>query len=469
MPPSQGAMHAKPGSSPSKKTGNGKIIFRIVICALILALGAVAMVVLSKMKKRPPESPRVERPLRVEAVRVVPGTARVYLAGLGRAKPLDQVVISAEVSGKVVEIHPGLEPGQVIPKGDLLFEIDPRDYLAAVREAEASVAQAQASLKQLRMKQRTDRVRLKRARRNMELARREYERTRRLFEQDQVGTRSAVEKTERAYNSARDLVDQLSLTVKLYPQRIQEAESALSAARARLARARTALERCRVKAPFEGRVVSASVEKDQFVSASQPLLTLADDSVLEIQVSLNSDEVAQWLTFLPGSHQNKGAWFPPIARVPCEIRSTQGGGNMWQGTLHRVVGFHEKTRTVTVAVRVTAQQARASSPDRLPLVAGMFCSVRIPGKTLENVVVLPRHAVSFENTVYRVVNGRLKTTPVQVARIETDTVYITGGLSAGDTVITTRLVAPLENSLVEVCNIPGDRRKSPKPDVNMGS
>jgi len=463
-------MHAKPDSSPLKKTRNGKIIFRIVICALILALGAGTMAGLSRMKKRPPESRRVERPLRVEAVRVVPRAVRVYLAGLGRARPLDQVVISAEVSGKVVRIHPELKPGQVISEGDLLFEIDPRDYLAVVREAEASVAQAEASLKQLRMQQRTNQVRLKTARRNMELARREYERIRHLFEQDQVGTRSAVEQAERAYNSARDLVDQLSLTVELYPARTQEVESALTAAQARLARARTSLERCRVKAPFEGRVVSVSVEKDQFVSPGQPLLTLADDSVLEIQVSLDGDELAQWLTFLPDSHQNTGAWFPPLARVPCEIRSTQGGGgNVWQGTLHRVVAFQKKTRTVTVAVRVTAEQARTSSPEGLLLVAGMFCSVRIPGRILQNAVVLPRQAVSFENTVYRVVDGRLKTTPVQVARTETDTVYVTGGLSAGDIVITTRLVAPLENSLVEVSNLPSDRRKSPKPDVNMGS
>jgi len=87
----------------------------------------------------------------------------------------------------------------------------------------------------------------------------------------------------------------------------------------------------------------------------------------------------------------------------------------------------------------------------LPLVEGMFCTVRIPGKQLKNVVRLPRWAVTFDNTVY-IVNGenRLKTIPVTVARTEGETIYVSAGLNPGDTVITTRLIDPLENALLEV-------------------
>jgi multidrug efflux pump subunit AcrA (membrane-fusion protein) len=76
--------------------------------------------------------------------------------------------------------------------------------------------------------------------------------------------------------------------------------------------------------------------------------------------------------------------------------------------------------------------------------------VEIPGKSLKNVVKLPRWAVSYENTVYMSVDGRLKTVPVEVARLDSDNAYISGGINPGDLVVTTRLVSPLENSLLTI-------------------
>jgi len=80
----------------------------------------------------------------------------------------------------------------------------------------------------------------------------------------------------------------------------------------------------------------------------------------------------------------------------------------------------------------------------------MFCRVIIPGLVLDNVVVLPRHAVSFENTVYVAVADRLQTRSVKVVRQEQEQAVIAGGLRQGEIVITTRLENPLENTLLSV-------------------
>jgi len=82
----------------------------------------------------------------------------------------------------------------------------------------------------------------------------------------------------------------------------------------------------------------------------------------------------------------------------------------------------------------------------------MFCSVKIPGRNLNNVFKLPRQAVSFENTVYLAVDNRLKTVPVKVARIEGESAYVADGLNVGDMVIITRIIDPLENTLLEITN-----------------
>ena len=63
---------------------------------------------------------------------------------------------------------------------------------------------------------------------------------------------------------------------------------------------------------------------------------------------------------------------------------------------------------------------------------------------------LPRQAVTFENNVYLANDQqRLKTSTVTVDRIEGEYVYVSQGLQPGDTVITTRLIDPLENALLE--------------------
>jgi hypothetical protein len=63
---------------------------------------------------------------------------------------------------------------------------------------------------------------------------------------------------------------------------------------------------------------------------------------------------------------------------------------------------------------------------------------------------VPRWAVSFDQTVYAVSNNRLKTVPVQVAYSSGEDAYIAEGLAQGDVVIVTRLIDPLENTLVEL-------------------
>jgi hypothetical protein len=145
------------------------------------------------------------------------------------------------------------------------------------------------------------------------------------------------------------------------------------------------------------------------------------------------------------------AWFAGLKPVTCKIRWTEDPqAHAWEGKLDRIVRFDQQTRTLTVAVRLEATEALSKDSRRLPLVEGMFCSVEIPGRTLKQVIRLPRWAVSFENTAYISNDGRLKTVNVNVARIEDEYVFVAGGISAGDLVVITRLVNPLENTLLDV-------------------
>jgi len=430
------------------------VIWRIVVCAAILGLGLLGMRTLASMRTPPKEAQPAERVLKVEAVRVAPEDVPVFMTGYGDVQPLDEVRISSEVSGRIVSVHPRLEVGEILPEGEVLFVVDPRNYEAAVQEARANVSQLEAGIARLEKQLDLDRARLKTLERSRELARAEYERQLKLFQEHKVAARSRVDSAESAYNAASDQADQMAQMVALYPLQIREAGSRLDAARAGLDLARANLDRCTVRAPFRGRVKAVSLETGQFISPGQNVLTLADDSILEIHVSLDSRDARRWLLFQRPAEANDLAWFGGLANERVRIQWTEDLENhVWQGNLHRVVEFDRRTRTLTVAIRIPAAEALSRGNGDLPLVEGMFCKVDIPGKPLQNVMRLPRWAVSMNGTVYVARDGRLKTVDVTLARIQGDEALISGGLEPGDLVITTRLTDPLENSLLEITNL----------------
>lgn len=430
------------------------VAIRIVVCIVILMIGWLGMNGLASLKKPPAEAKTEERAVKVQVQTVQPSNYPVIITGYGEARSLTVVSVAPEVSGRVIHTNDALKVGRIIPKGEVLFRIDPADYEAGLKEAEAGVTQWQNTVARLKKQFEIDSQRLKTLKRNAELAQTEFERVKRLYSSDRVGTRSGVDQAERAYNSALDQADQMAQAVSLYPLQIREAESSLASAGARLSIAETNLARCTVKAPFNARIKSVSIEAGQFVSPGQNVLSLADDSMLEIQVPLASRESRRWLIFDDSIRdQPATAWFSGLKPVDCTIRWTEDkAGSAWSGVLNRVVRFDQQTRTLTVAVRVSAEAAAGNrNPGGLPLVEGMFCAVEIPGRTMRQVFRLPRQAVSFENKVYMAnAEGRLKTVDVTVERIEGEFAFVGQGLNPGDVVITTRLIDPLENVLLDI-------------------
>jgi len=415
-------MELKPKAKLSKPALN--MVTSIGICTLVLLVGVVGLATLASLKTPPTEVKNGERPLQVEVLQGEPEDIPVFITGYGEVKALKVVPIAPEVAGKIVKVHPRLDAGETIPKNDVLFKIDPKDYLTVYK---------------------TSKARLKILKRSYELAQKEYERIRTLFEKDSIGTLAGVEAAESAMLSTADLINQVT-------QVLETAE--------------INLERCEVRAQFNGRVKEVSVEEGQYVSPGQNIITLVDDSILEIQVPLDSRDAREWLRFNGQKINPKSAWFSGLTQVPCQIRWTEDNqGQTWEGQLQRVVKFDQQTRTLTVAIWIYAENATKTQPESLPLVEGMFCSVKIPGRTLQNAFRLPRQAVSFENTVYIAVGNRLKTIPVTVARIEGQNAYVVEGLNAGDNIIITRLIDPLENALLKITNNTHPKKAETKEGV----
>ncbi|RUM45401.1 MAG: hypothetical protein DSY80_03370 [Desulfocapsa sp.] len=388
------------------KIDKAAILIRVIACIAILALGFIGFKVLKGKKKPPSQTIQKERALKVEARTVSFTELPVLLEAYGQLRSIRMVEIAAEVAGSVVEVHPRLQTGEVIAAGELLFAIDDRDY---------------------RTEYESNKTRLEILRRDKALSAKELTRVQTLFEKSNVGTRAGVEKAEQAANNSADRFAQ-----------VQQA----------MTRAAIKLERCRVVAPFTCRITGKKIEKGQYVAPGKIVLSIADDSVLELEVPLDSGDAFHWLQFKEENTRSE-AWFADPKPVQCTVSWTEDAAVNAVATLDRVSLFDEKTRTVKIVLRIDAKQFSQQNKT-MPLVSGMFCRAQIPGASMRQVVELPRWAVSFKNTVYVVREKRLHTVPVTVMRVQDNKSYISEGLAAGDLVITTRLVDPLERSLVQI-------------------
>src|SRR5204863_9177119 len=96
---------------------------------------------------RAPQGGRVQSggPRPVGTAAVEKGDMPVILTGLGTVTPLAMVTVKTQINGQLIEV--AFREGQMVNKGDLLAQIDPRPYQVALAQAEGQLAKDQAVLK----------------------------------------------------------------------------------------------------------------------------------------------------------------------------------------------------------------------------------------------------------------------------------------------------------------------------------
>jgi membrane fusion protein (multidrug efflux system) len=197
----------------------------------------------------------------------------------------DNTIISPKVAGYVSELL--VTDNQVVKAGDLLLRIDPRDYRAAVNQAEADVASAEADIRnvdaQITLQQSVidqSRADVAAAEANLAFSRQEYARYQALA-QSGAGT------VQRAQRAAADLRDKtaalehdraaLDAAVKqmgvLRTQR-GKAEATLQRSRAALEQARLNLEYTAITPPIDGAVGDRLARLGQYVQPGTQLMMI---------------------------------------------------------------------------------------------------------------------------------------------------------------------------------------------------
>lgn len=373
----------------------------------LVILGAAVAAFMFLGSQKPPPRRAVEAPEAV-AVRTSPlhkMAGRIEIDADGVVVPLREVTLAAEVPGRVLRKSEACRAGQSVKAGDVLFEIDPRDYQLEVQRLEGELRQAALNIEEINEELTQNVLSTDLSRRQVDLASREVSRLDTL-KANRIVTETEHERALREELTVTNALTMLQGQKRVLTKRRERFMEAESLASTMLERAKLDLSRTQVLAPMDGVVVEDKVEQDSFVSKGTPLVMLEDTSAVEVRTSLRMDELAQVWGGRPADGDGLGAHDLPDA--PARVVFTLGDRTYeWDGVLSRQEGrgLDEKTRTLPCRVLV-ANPADVKAIDRygatmatLPpeaprsLLRGMFVDVRVQVDVPQPLVAVPQEAV----------------------------------------------------------------------------
>lgn len=354
---------------------NGKYSSLFISVFLILSL------ILSGCGQETETIKETELAVSVTEARVQNIVQSVSYSGIVRGQ--NEVNVMPKVSARVTAVY--LQPGDSVKAGQTIMSLDNSDFSAAIRQAEAGLAQAEAG-------QRANDVQLEAARKN-------YERMQELFEAGAISI-SALE-------SAKSAFDILNAGAS---------DAAAASARAGLATAQEALDKCNIKSPINGVLGAISLNLGEMATPQLAAAIVTDSSALEVEVMVNENDVSY---IKRGSQVDILVKAAEIARIKGRVESIA------------IVADPSK-RNFAVKVSLLNQAGKIRS--------GMFAELTIDTISKQNVLCVPVNAVipkGGSTIVYTVdKNKQARPLDVQTGIKSERYIEITQGLKAGQQVIT---------------------------------
>jgi len=363
--------------------------YSLIAAILVIAFGGAQL--LGKLKPPPEKKDIATVDTLIEVMELVADTVDLTVESQGTVRPRTETVLSTEVAGAIISISPKFVAGGVFDKGEVLMRIDPTNYSVAVDQADALLKQRQI----------------------------EFDGAEKL--------RSQGYRAESEYASAA---------------------AALASARAGLVRSERNLERTYISLPYEGMVRSKDADLGQFVTAGTRLgITFATDYA-EIRLPLTDRDLA--FIDLPSAAAISATGNVEGPKVSLSA-DQRGELTHWEGRIVRGEGVVDEKTRVTYAV------AQVKDPYRLrdgniagtALPMGTFVSATIEGKTVQDVVRIPRTVMRGNGQVVVVgVDNLLEIRSVELLRADGEFAYILSGVVPGERISLTGIENPMNGMKV---------------------
>lgn len=316
-------------------------------------------------------------PVPVTVARVTQQAIPVRIQAVGSAEAYATVAVKARVDGQIVDVR--FQEGQEVRAGSVLFNIDPRPFEAALRQAEANHQRDLAQLAQ---------------------AKRQEERYLELLEKNFISREAYAQ----------------------YKTGAETAAAAVLASKAALENARLQLEYTTIRAPIDGYTGRIQIQKGNLIKANDATALVVLNQVHPINVSFAVPEQA-----LPTVRKH-------LAAGPLEVEATPP--DVSAPTVGKLVFIDNAVDTATGTIKLKAVFENRQDA----LWPGQFVTVSLKLYEDKDALTVPSRAVQTgPNGQYVfIVKGDMsvEVRPVTVQRSEGDLAVIATGLTKAEQVVT---------------------------------
>jgi multidrug efflux system membrane fusion protein len=335
-------------------------------------------------------------PIPVTVAEVKKANFPVYLNSLGTVAPYNTVTVKSRVDGQVLSVH--FRQGQVVKESDILVEIDPRPYQAALDQASAKKAQDQANLKNAQLN---------------------LERYRSLTEKDFA--------SKQQFDTQQALVDQLQAQIKGDQAAIDNAQ--------------TEVDYSTIRSPLAGRTGFRNVDPGNIVHASDTggIVTIVKLQPISVIFTAPEEDVVRI---------NKAL---AAGTVSMDALSSDGTRVLSHGHLALV------NNEVDQASGTIRMKGTFANEDNV-LWPGLSVTTRVLVDTLKDVIIVPVDAVQHgPNGLYAYVVGdgnKAELHDIKVDQEGSAGAVVTQGLSPGQKVVVAGQYRLVQGTPVQTSDAP---------------
>lgn len=332
----------------------GRVVFIVLLTASVAC-----------KKAPPPQAKKESGPISVRVAPVVTRHLQRVVDSVGTIFPYDEVVVSAEIEGKVDKVN--FDLGDLVRQGDVLVNISDEEQRYILAQNEAQLRQ---SLERLGLKSENEKVQdldqtpeVRRAAADLKEAEMRYKRIRNLVDQ-KIGAQADLDAASTRYQAMNAAIDASRNQARNLIQEVERFKAVVELQRKKL-------RDTTVRAPFAGAVKERQITPGAYVRPNAPLFTLVKINPVRLRLEV-PERLAPWTKVGQSADVSVEAFL-----------DRKFAGRVWR--IAPTVDQSKRTFVVEVLI---------DNPD-LALKPGSYARARLVTQKFDDVVVVPQRAVTY--------------------------------------------------------------------------
>jgi len=369
----------------------GSVVVVLISLGLVCAISAGGVKFAKHLIETAPKADK-----KVAAEKVIPVLTQALAAGeekltisvMGTVQPAEEVIIKPRVSGDVIVVNPDFTEGAVLGSGSPLIEVDPKDYQLVVEDRKNQLIHKESDLK------------------------------------IEMGRQNVAQHEIKLLGKTADAI---GYELALRKPQLKQSLAAVALAKNNLEKAQLELSRTKVKMPFDGVVMDKNIALGSQVSSQIQVARVVGVDKFWINALVPVEQL-QWFD-IPRVNSARGA----------SVDVTYGNDYHCKGEVIKLLSEVDgKGRMAKILIEVKKPYEL-----KYPLLLGAYVKVNINGRTLKNVIKVPRANIHNDNELWLCESGKLLIRKVDILWRDRDYAIIEGKELNTDTLVVSDLSTPV--------------------------